>query len=95
MINVIVLKDTIAESKNENVLDIMKLSFDLVKNIDKVRDFASTDDDGVYQGHVKLMCETDVNLNENFSLKMKRGEIDSGTYELPYSSWSRRQQKYD
>jgi len=79
-----VLKATIAEPKNENSLDIMKLSFDLVKNIDKEPDFASKDENGVYLGQVKLMCETDVNMIKNFSLKRKIGKIDSGTLEGPF-----------
>jgi hypothetical protein len=71
-----VLEKTFEESSSKNSLDIMKLSFDLVKNIEKEKDFASYDE-GVYQGRVKLMCEADVHLNENFSLRMKGQTIDS------------------
>ena len=53
----------------------MKLSFDLVKNIDKEAD--SYVNEGVYEGQVKLMCETDVHLYENFSLRMKGEKIDA------------------
>ena len=71
------LKETIDESENKDSLDIMKLSFDLVKNIGEKESFASYDMRGVYQGQVKLMCEADVHLYENFSLRMKEGKIDS------------------
>jgi hypothetical protein len=49
----------------------MKLSFDLVKNIEKVPDFATD------QERVKLMCEADVHLDENFSLRIKERKIIS------------------
>ena len=71
------LKETIDESENKDSLDIMKLSFDLVKNIGEKKSFASYDKNKVYQGQVKLMCEADVHLYENFSLRMKEGKIDT------------------
>jgi hypothetical protein len=70
-----VLQKTIEESSSKDSLDIMKLSFDLVKNIEEVPSFAHNG------GRVKLMCETDVHLNENFCLKMKGEKIDSDANE--------------
>jgi hypothetical protein len=67
-----VLRKTLNESKNKDEIDIMKLSFDLVKNFENEKDFAHN-----YQQRVKLMCETDVHLDKNFSLRMKEGIIDS------------------
>jgi len=73
-----VLEKTIADSdwNNGTNLDIMKLSFDLVKNIEKLKDEGVQNADGTYY-RIKLMCETDVNLVENFSLRMKGPKIDS------------------
>ena len=78
MCYLIVLKETIAESSSKNSLDIMKLSFDLVENIDNERSFPRyrryTEfgcEKKEFLGRGKLMCETDVHLNKNFSLRMK------------------------
>ena len=76
------LKKTFEKSskKDENSLDIMKLSFDLVQNIDQEESFPFYTQENkkqVYHGRSKLMCETDVHLNENFSLRMKEEKIDS------------------
>jgi hypothetical protein len=75
-----VLIKTIEKSKAENSLDILKLSFDLVENIVKRNDFPFYRKEGekkVYDGRVKLLCEADVHLHENFCLRMDGGKIDS------------------
>ena len=57
---------------------MMEMSFDLVKNIDKVKDFpAPHSDTGSFTGQVKLMCEADVQLHKNFRIRIKGNQIDS------------------
>lgn len=67
-----VLAETIKKSaKEENRVDIMNLSFALVKEVNKVPYFEETDDDRNKPILVKLMCEAEVNLTENFNLGIK------------------------
>ena len=56
---------------------MMEMSFDLVKKIEKEEPFCAPDSAKGSFKVVKLMCEADVQLHQNYRIRIKGNQIDS------------------